>query len=381
MSIETDLLPWLISGATILAVVFLDKLENKYIKSVLDWFPAILFAYVIPAVISKMGGLDFSGHYIHKFSKDFLIPLAIVAVMSSLSISQLKAMGWKPIILFLSGSLWIALFPVIYVWLKADSPLVHEVFGLKQYWKGIPPIVGSWIGGSTSQLVLKELVECPENIFLNILILDNILVNIWTILMFQGIKRTDLVNAKLRISDKNKPKSLEIHSKKSMHPLLVCAILLVCVLVTNAVSTNLIYQIILLSLVGLGLGNYVKNWPFRFILKLGGLLIISVMAVLGLKLKFDLIQIHAPLLWFLVFWLIGHFIFMLLVSKLLNVNSVWVPIASMANVGGIATAPAVTAAYEKKWMPHAILLAVLSMATGTFWGMITIFFLQNLFPG
>ena len=85
MSIETDLLPWLISGATILAVVFLDKLENKYIKSVLDWFPAILFAYVIPAVISKMGGLDFSGHYIHKLSKDFLIPLAIVAVMSSLS--------------------------------------------------------------------------------------------------------------------------------------------------------------------------------------------------------------------------------------------------------------------------------------------------------
>jgi len=41
-------------------------------------------------------------------------------------------------------------------------------------------------------------------------------------------------------------------------------------------------------------------------------------------------------------------------------------------VGGIATAPAVTAAYEEKWMPHAIILAVLSMATGTFWGMLTI---------
>ncbi len=55
----------------------------------------------------------------------------------------------------------------------------------------------------------------------------------------------------------------------------------------------------------------------------------------------------------------------------------WVPIASMANVGGIATAPAVTAAYEKKWMPHAIVLAILSMATGTFWGMLTIHLLKN----
>ncbi len=70
---------------------------------------------------------------------------------------------------------------------------------------------------------------------------------------------------------------------------------------------------------------------------------------------------------------------MVLIAKLLNVNMAWVPIASMANVGGIATAPAVTAAYEKKWMPHAIVLAILSMATGTFWGMFTIYLLKNFF--
>jgi len=70
---------------------------------------------------------------------------------------------------------------------------------------------------------------------------------------------------------------------------------------------------------------------------------------------------------------------MVLAAKFLNVHLAWVPIASMANVGGIATAPAVTAAYEKKWMPHAIVLAILSMATGTFWGMITIFLFESLF--
>ena len=96
------------------------------------------------------------------------------------------------------------------------------------------------------------------------------------------------------------------------------------------------------------------------------------MAVLGLKLKFSLIQFDSRFIGFLVVWLLSHFIVIVGVAKLLNVNTAWVPIASMANVGGIATAPAVTAAYEKKWMPHAIILAVLSMATGTFWGMLTI---------
>jgi uncharacterized membrane protein len=43
----------------------------------------------------------------------------------------------------------------------------------------------------------------------------------------------------------------------------------------------------------------------------------------------------------------------------------------MANLGGISTAPAVTAAYEKQWMPHAIVLSILSMVSGTAWGLLT----------
>lgn len=100
------------------------------------------------------------------------------------------------------------------------------------------------------------------------------------------------------------------------------------------------------------------------------------MAILGLKLQFELIQFDWIFMGFLIVWLVSHFVIMLGTAKLLNVHAAWVPIASMANVGGIATAPAVTAAYEKKWMPHAIILAVLSMATGTFWGMVTIALIQ-----
>ena len=33
------------------------------------------------------------------------------------------------------------------------------------------PIVGSWIGGSTSQLVLKEVVDCSEELFVAILVI------------------------------------------------------------------------------------------------------------------------------------------------------------------------------------------------------------------
>jgi uncharacterized membrane protein len=52
----------------------------------------------------------------------------------------------------------------------------------------------------------------------------------------------------------------------------------------------------------------------------------------------------------------------------------------MANLCGISTAPAVTAAFKKQWMPHAIVLAILSMVSGTAWGLFTMFLFGLLQP-
>lgn len=103
-----------------------------------------------------------------------------------------------------------------------------------------------------------------------------------------------------------------------------------------------------------------------------------VMAILGLKLDFSNLTLPFTFIGIVLCWLILHFVGMLLVAKTLNLNLIWVPIASMANLGGISTAPAVTAAYRKDLMPHAVLLAILSMVTGTAWGMFTIYLFQMI---
>lgn len=178
----------LITIFTVLLIMYLERLKAAWIKKIFNWLPAILLAYLIPAICSLILNRDFSEVQIHEWSKVLFIPLAIVSVMSSLSISQLKKVGVKPIIVFLSGSFWIALFPVGFIVLFQQNTFVSENLIHLENWKAIPPLVGSWIGGSTSQLVLKELVACPEALFLTVLVLDNILVNIWTIGMFRFLK-------------------------------------------------------------------------------------------------------------------------------------------------------------------------------------------------
>jgi uncharacterized membrane protein len=366
----------LITLFTVLLVLFLERLNSPWIKKIFNWIPSILFAYLIPALCSALLNRDFSEVSIHQWSKDVFIPLAIVAVMSSLSVAQLKRVGWKPIAVFLSGSLWIAIFPVGFMLLFQHTDFVSDSLLSLERWKGIPPIVGSWIGGSTSQLVLKELIACPEALFLTILVMDNILVNLWTIGMFQTIKKSDRINSLLRIQSYEPPSAISTQEHRIQNPLWSILMLLGSVFLVHISLPTFVGKVVALSLLGLGFGFFIKSWNTRFTLKLGSILILLVMAVLGLKLQFDLIQFDLVFMVFLVLWLGSHFILMLGTAKFLNVHAAWVSIASMANVGGIATAPAVTAAYEKKWMPHAIILAVLSMATGTFWGMVTIGLIQ-----
>jgi len=371
------MIPVLIISFTVISVFFLDRWENKHIKAIFNWVPAILLAYLIPAAISMLIGEDFAAADIHRFSKTYFIPFAIIAVMSSLSINQLKSIGWKPIAVFVIGSFWIAVFPIMLAFVLLDTSLVANLLIHQEYWKGLPPIVGSWIGGSTSQLVLKELVECPENIFLTVLVIDNVLVNIWTILMFQGIKKTDSLNRFFKISNIAMPENIEEQKGEKIHPVFIFLVLLSTILLVNNFIESFIVKVIAVSIIGLLFSNLIKKWNINFALRIGSILILLVMAILGLKLKFSAMEFDIAFLGFLVVWLISHVVIMLIAAKLLNVSIAWVPIASMANVGGIATAPAVTAAYEKKWMPHAILLAILSMATGTLWGLLTIFLFKT----
>lgn len=368
---------------TVVFVFWIETFSNHWVKKLLNWFPAILFAYVVPAVFTHTFGLDLSGVGLHKLSKSMIMPMAIVLVMSALSFRQLRIIGVRPILVFVSGSFAVAVFPVIILGLAG---LFTHTFGDiiidQSYWKGLVPIVGSWIGGSTSMLVLKEVVDCPEAIFLSVLIMDNVLVNIWTIFMFQSIKQSDRVNKSLGIKDKVPdfiPDKIEITQNQKWNFAFTLILCIISVLLAAIFVKSFIFQILILSVAGLMFGNLLKFWNHAFVIKAGGVFIVLIMAILGLKLNFENFSIPIPIVIFAIIWLISHFVVMIISAFYLKLHMAWVPISSMANVGGISTAPAVTKAYNEEWMPHAILLAILSMVSGTTWGLLTIWLFKMFF--
>ena len=249
----------------------------------------------------------------------------------------------------------------------------------EELWKGFIPVVGSWIGGSSSMLVLQEYISLNEELFLSVLFFDTLLQNIVMIFLFQSVKKTNQINRFFNIDDevdfKDAPKGKVTPVKAMMKSL---GIILGVLILFRLFNFNFLTNVIGLSIMGLVLGNALKFWDHKTNLILGSVGIVLIMAILGLRLKIENFDLPLIFILFVLVWMILNMLFLVLMGWGLRVSFVWIPIALMANIGGLSTSPALASAYDKRLMPHAIVLAILSMATGTFWGLITTFCIQSI---
>ena len=362
----------LIAFSVSIFVMWIAKFNNKIVQKILHWLPAILLTFLIPGVLSFIFDLSLENIVLHDWSKAYIYPITIFCIMSSMSLSQLKIVGLKPLILFFIGSFTIAVIPAILFMLYYMGS--EDMIDL---WKGIIPIVGSWIGGSSSMLVLKEYVSVREDLFLSVLLLDNMIQNIVMIFLFQIIRRTGELNQKFKFTQsipliEDKP----VGKVKSKNSFLSVLIALGITALVVGMKFNFITNVIILSILGLIIGNVLKFWSFDINLKIGSIGIIFIMSILGLKLKFNDFELPMILILFMINWMIINIIVIAYFNYKLKISMAWGPIAMMANIGGISTSPALAAAYNEKLMPHAVVLAIVSMATGTFWGFLTTFLIE-----
>ena len=299
--------------------------------------------------------------------------------MSSISLNDIKIVAGRPLIYFLLSSAIVAVCPVVLLLVFSLIPDFHEFLIVDQGYTSILPVVGSWIGGSSSMLVLKELAETPESLFLSVLVLDNVIVNVWTLFLFQWIKKTPQLNQ--RFGREEVVFNTEVsNERQKTNVFWSLSAMILIVSLSSLLDLSFLFKIILFSLLGMLLANLLRFWDHKTLQKLSKLLIIAVMSVLGLKLNLNYLEFNPRLITFLSVWMVLQFGLSFWLALRMNISLVWVPLASMANVGGVSTAPAVASAYDKRLMPHAIVLAIVSMVTGTFWGLITLQLMKWVIP-
>jgi len=384
---------------------FSSDSTNILWKKLYGIVPPLLFCYLIPGFLNSYHFINGETSGLYSFATKYLLPASLILLLSTANLKAIFGLGNKALIIFFTGSFGIIIggsiaLSVVSLFSDNFKIAAHDA----GYWKGLVTITGSWIGGSSSQLALKEIYGCTEELFVIILVIDALVSNLWTALLFYGAGITNKIDSWLGadatlIEDvkKNILKYKETKDKpadlKDLSFILgigfggtalahACSSIISKLFLPHRDWLNLhglepfSSQFLWLILLSTSIGILLSFTKVRKMEKLGStdfatLFIYFLIMTIGMRLDLFNIGANVGLLAVAVIWMLIHIISMFVAAKIIKAPFFFVAVGSQANIGGVATAPAVAAAFHPSLAPVGVLLAVLSHVIGTYAGIIS----------
>lgn len=129
---------------TICVYLVLKVEKSSRLEKFTRWIPAILLAYLIPAIVNPLFLEIPESHLIHNLSMELLLPLTVLCAMSSISLIDIKIVAGKPLVYFLLSSAIIAICPVILIMIfSLTSSSFQEFLIIEKGYTSTLPVVGS----------------------------------------------------------------------------------------------------------------------------------------------------------------------------------------------------------------------------------------------
>jgi uncharacterized membrane protein len=374
------------SSAGILAVLaavtsFFFFVEKKTEWNVFNYFPPLIFIYVIPVLLSNLHFIP-SNSPVYDFMGTNLLPMFLVIMLLDVDLlATIKVMG-KGIFVMLLGTLGVVIgAPIAFFIVK--SGLDAEA------WKGFGALAGSWIGGTGNMLAVSKMVELDEASvqYGYAVIADNAVYLIWLPIML-GSKNLAKWFGKFTRVSKDRLENMEKAAgeltldkgKIEMRHFLYLAFFgfgatavaawlsqMIPTIQTEAgttiVSANT-YKILLVTVFGICL-SFTKASKIPGSHAVAMALIYLFVARMGAKA--DLSNVSSSVFWFLLgayIWIFIHGAFLITAARIFKVDVHTAAIASAANIGGAASAPIVAAYHNRTLVPVSILMAMIGYAIG-----------------
>lgn len=369
------------SPAGILAVLaaitsFFFFLEKKTGWKLFNYFPPLLFIYVIPVFLSN-GGLIPSKAPVYDFMGDNLLPMFLTIMLLNVDIlATVRVMG-KGVFVMLMGTLGVVVGAPIAFWLVKHGLDANA-------WQAFGALSGSWIGGTGNMLAVAKMINLDESSieFGYAVIADNAVYLIWLPIMLGSKNMAKWFHKFTKVSSK-RLEQMEAAAKELTHDkgkmemrhFLYLAFFGFAVTALSTWLAGMIpvvepylststYKILLVTVFGISLSfTRASKIPGSHAMAMA--LVYLFVARMGAKA--DLSEVSLAIFWFLLgayIWIFIHGLFLVGAARLFKVDVHTAAIASAANIGGAASAPIVAAYHKPALVPVSILMALLGYAVG-----------------
>jgi len=363
--------------ATLAAVTSLFFfLEKKTQWKGFNYFPPLIFIYLIPVALSNSGFIP-TKTPVYDFMGANLLPMFLTIMLLDVDVmATIRVMG-KGIFVMLAGTLGVVI--------GAPIALLLVKHGLgPEAWKGFGALAGSWIGGTGNMVAVGYALELDESSleFGYAVIADNAVYLIWLPIMLASKNFASKFNkftgiSSSRVAEMEKA-AAELTTDKGNVEMRHFLYLIFFGFAVTALSSWLAgfitplppvfsyntYKILLVTIFGIGLSfTRASKIPGSHALAMA--LVYLFVARMGAKA--DLSNLSVSVFWFLLgayIWIFIHGFFLVGAARLFKVDVHTAAIASAANIGGAASAPIVAAYHKSTLVPVSILMALLGYAVG-----------------
>ena len=383
------------TGLTYIAVLMfvagsLLVLQRTTKWKVFDIVPPLVWIYVLHMILCTLGIYESDAvKATYSGFKNNLLYAMIFVMLLRCDFRKLGKLGPRMIVIFLGCSITLAIGTI-----AAYPIFVGSMGGAEDTWAAVAALYASWVGGSGNMAAMAAAFESSlnEGAYGAALALDTVCYSVWIALLLLAVKIAPKWN-KICKADTSKLDAVAEAANKELAGNKKTAtaadwIFLFGVSLAVSALTQWLGGVINDALCNIGLDMFGAGTVTTVLVTILGL--IAAVTPLGkvagveemssvylyavvslLASRASLVDLVAAPMWVVYGFVIlaVHVVLMFLLSKLFKWDLCMVSTASLANIGGSASAPIVATAYNPNFAGIGVLMGVLGAAVGNFFGL------------
>ncbi len=359
-------------SAVILYVTSISKLK------LFHYLPAIVIIYFCVMVLSSLEVWSKTDaiNTTYKAFKSNLLPAMIFLMLLQADIRNIFKLGKKILLTFFLASLSISLGFII------TFALLHNHFPADA-WGTFGALSGSWMGGTGNMIAIQSALHIPDSAMGNILLIDSIDYALWVMILLALVPFASTFNhwsgAKNSLLEQiDQTNSTQEEKALSFETLfLVLSLSLIISFLSQHIATyfpnseffdTTTWTILVATLLGIA-GSFTPLHQMKSTAVVGNIFLYLIVALIASRANFGELT-QAPLYVVAGLMIITlHAMIMILFAKFFKLDLFTLGVASLANIGGVASAPILAGAYHKALIPIGVLMAMMGYIIGTFMGL------------
>ena len=354
-----------------------NTLEQKTKFKIFKYLPAVVMIYAFSMLLASMGVFEYNDEInsIYKLTKTNLLPAMLFLMLLQIDFRHFFKLGKSLIISYVLALISLSIGFILVALIFNFNTGMASAFGA---------LAGSWMGGTANMIAVGSALEVSQEAFGYALIVDSVNYTLWVMLMLFLVPFAKTFN-QFTQSDADVAYLGDIGCACNMGAKRYWLLILLAIVISfvsqviaeNFQLLNKTTTIVLLASLFEVLGSFTRLKELNGSSEVATTMLYIIIALIGSKAvfeSFDAVGVYV-LAGFII--LLIHAVIMLIGAKLFKLDLFSIAVASLANIGGVASAPILAAAYNKSLVSVGVLMAIMGYLIGTFGGL----FVGNILIG